>query len=164
MTPVLELADGRVLLESAAILVYLAEGTPLLPADAFERAEVLRWLVYEQTDIVPATGGLRFRLVTGRLAPDDPDAERRRAIGTEVLGLLDGHLATRTFFVGERYSVADIAIYGYVHLAHESGYPMADHPYVSCWLARVREQPGYMDDLLPYPANARAGGGRSIYG
>src|SRR6266498_36659 len=84
-TPLLELPDGRFLPESAAILVYLAEGTELWPDDAFDRAQVLRWLVYEQTDVIPATGGLRFRLITDRLAPDDADAQRRRTAGQEVL-------------------------------------------------------------------------------
>ena len=76
-TPVLETGDGRRLPESAAILTYLASGTPLYPEDAFERAEVIRWLVYEQTDVIPAIAGLRFRLLTGRLAPSDPDAVDR---------------------------------------------------------------------------------------
>src|SRR5437764_6736225 len=104
-TPVLETDDGRYLQESNAILAYVAGGTPLLPADSFELAQVIRWLVYEQSDIVPMIGGLRFRLLAGRLTPDDPDAVRRRAGGHEVLKLLDDHLATRDFFVGDRYSI-----------------------------------------------------------
>ena len=77
-TPVLETDDGRFLPESNAILVYLAEGTPFLSDDPFERAEVVRWLIYEQTDVIPMIGGLRFRLLAGRLEPDDPRAIRRR--------------------------------------------------------------------------------------
>jgi glutathione S-transferase len=73
-TPVLETDDGRFLPESNAILVYLADGTPYLPDDPFECAEVVRWLLYEQTDVVPTMGGLRFRLLVGRLKPSDPDA------------------------------------------------------------------------------------------
>jgi glutathione S-transferase len=164
MTPVLELADGRVLQESAAILVYLAEGTRLWPDDAFERAQALRWLVYEQTDIIPATGGLRFRLVTGRLTAEHPDALARMAAGEEVFALLEQHLATRDFFVADRYTAVDIAIFGYVHVAHGAGYDMSRYPRVQAWLERVRQQPGYMNDLEPYPENARAGAGASIYG
>jgi glutathione S-transferase len=164
MTPVLELADGRVLQESAAILVYLAEGTRLWPDDPFERAQALRWLVYEQTDIIPATGGLRFRLVTGRLTPQDPDALRRMEAGAEVFALLEQHLATRDFFVADRYTAVDIAIFGYVHMAYAAGYDMSRYPRVEAWLERVRQQPGYMNDLEPYPENARAGAGASIYG
>ncbi len=163
-TPVLQLPDGRVVLESAAMLVYLADGSALWPDDAFERAEVIRWLVYEQAEIIPATGGLRFRLATGRLVPGDPDAQRRRQAGEEVLALLDRHLESRRFLVADRYSIADIAVFGYVHVADEAGYDMAAYPHVSAWLQRVRSQPGYMNDLEPYPPNAAALAGRSIYG
>lgn len=162
--PVLELPDGRFLPESAAILAYLAEGSELWPDDPFDRAQVLRWLVYEQTDVIPATGGLRFRLATARLQPDDPDARQRRAQGQEVLSLLDDHLAEHQFFVADRYTAADIAIYGYVHVADEAGYDMSAHPNIERWLERVAVQPGYMNDVEPYPPNARAGAGRSLYG
>jgi glutathione S-transferase len=162
-TPVLELGDGRVLPESAAILTYLAEGTPLLPDDAFARAGVIRWLVYEQTDVIPAIAGLRFRLLTGRLAPDDPDALRRRALAAEVLGLLDDHLRGRELFVGDAYSIADIALYGYTHRAGEAGIDLTPYANVRAWLARVEAQPGYVEDVAPYGANAAPGAGRSIY-
>src|ERR687888_1420767 len=120
-TPVLETDDGRYLLESNAILVYVTRGTPYLRDDPFELAQVVRWLVYEQTDVIPTIGGLRFRLLVGRLTPSDPDAIRRKEGALEVLRLLDDHLATRDFLVGGRYTIADIAIYGYSHLAHEAG-------------------------------------------
>jgi glutathione S-transferase len=162
-TPALEVAPGRILIESNAILVYLADGTPLLPASAAERSEVVRWLIYEQTDVMPAVGGLRFRLQTGRLAPDDEDARRRKAAGHGVLGVLDDHLADREFLVGSDYSIADIAVYAYVHVADEAGYELRRRPAVQAWLRRIATQPLYMNDLESYPANARAGAGRSIY-
>ena len=162
-TPVLEVAPGRYLIESNAILVYLADGTALLPAGAVERAEVVRWLIYEQTDVIPAIAGLRFRLQTGRLAPGDPAAARRKAAGEDVLGILNDHLAERDFLVADAYSIADTAVYGYVHVAHEAGYELSRRPAVEAWLRRVAEQPGHVDDLEPYPPNARAGAGRSIY-
>jgi glutathione S-transferase len=162
-TPVLELSDGRHLCESGAILVYLARGTHLLPEGPFDHAQVLRWLLFEQSELVPATGGLRFRLVTKRLKPDDPQARARHAAGLQVLRLLDDHLRDRAFLVADRYTVADIAVYGYVHVAHEAGLPMGDFQAVQAWLARVAQQPGYMNDLLPYPPNALSGAGRSIY-
>jgi glutathione S-transferase len=162
-TPVLEIGAGRVLPESAAILTYLAEGTPLLPGDGFARAEVTRWLIYEQTDVIPAIAGLRFRLLTGRLTPDDPDALRRRALAAEVLRLLGDHLRGREFFVGGAYSIADIALYGYTHRAGEAGIDLAPHAGVRAWLARVEAQPGYVEDVAPYGANAAPGAGRSIY-
>ncbi len=162
-TPLLETDDGRFLQESNAILLYLAHGTSLLPDDPFELAQVLRWLIYEQTDVVPMIGGLRFRLLVGRLAPSDPDAIRRREGASEVLDLLDAHLAERQFFVGDRYSIADIAIYGYTHRAHEAGIDLEPYPSVRAWLSRVEEQPGYIEDVEPYGENAAPGAGRSIY-
>ena len=162
-TPVLETDDARFLPESNAILFYLADGTELLPDDPFERAEVVRWLVYEQTDVIPTMGGLRFRLLVGRLNPDEPDAVRRKEGSHEVLRLLDDHLATRDFFVGGRYSIADIAIYGYTHLAHEAGIDMEPYANVRAWFGRVERQPGYIEDVAPYGANAAPGAGRSLY-
>jgi glutathione S-transferase len=161
-TPVLETPDGF-LPESNAILVYLAAGTPLLPDDPFELAQVIRWLVYEQTDVIPTMGGLRFRLLVGRLTPDDPDALSRREGAHEVLRLLEEHLATREFFVGGRYTIADIAVYGYSHLAHEAGIDMQPYANVRAWFERVERQPGYIEDVEPYGANAAPGAGRSLY-
>ena len=160
-TPVLVLDGEEPLPESAAILLRLAERTPLLPDDPGERAQVHRWLVFEQTDVIPAVAGLRFRLQTGRFEPDSEDARARRAAGEELLRILDAHLATREFVAGGRYSVADIALFGYLHVAHEAGYELP--PALSAWLDRVRAQPGFLDDLEPYPENARPGAGRSIY-
>ena len=162
-TPVLETDDGLYLPESNAILVYLAKGTPFLPEDPFELAQVTRWLIYEQTYVVPLIGGLRFRLLAGRLDASDPRAIRRREGGGEVLKLLDDHLSGRDFFVGDRYTIADIAIYGYTHRAEEAGLELAPYSNVRAWLERVEEQPGYMENVEPYPANAAPGAGRSIY-
>ena len=162
-TPVLETEDGRFLPESNAILLYLSESTPLLPDDAFDRAQVVRWLIYEQTDVIPMIGGLRFRLQTGRLAPTDEEAIRRKRGGEEVLRLLDAHLTGREFFVADRYSVADVAMYAYVHVAGEAGYELQRYDNVAAWLETVERRPGYLNDLAPYPANAVRGAGRSLY-
>jgi glutathione S-transferase len=156
-TPVLELEDGTFLQESNANLLHLGKGTPLLPDDP----QVFRWLFYEQADVVPAIGGLRFRLITERIAPDA--AERRRPAAYEVLALLDAHFSRRDFFVGDAYSVADIGIYGYVHVAHEAGLDLEPYAALRAWFARVEAQPGYMNDLEPYPPNSHVGASRSIY-
>lgn len=161
-TPVLEV-DGRYLPESNAILTFLAEGTPYLPADPFEKAQVIGWLIYEQTDVVPMIGGLRFRLLTGRLTASDRDAERRRKGALELLRALDVQLATRDFLVGRSYTIADIAVYGYTHRADEAGLELAPYANVRAWLARVEAQSGFMEDVAPYGANAAPGAGRSIY-
>ena len=164
--PVLELDDGWALPESGAILWFLAEGTPLLPDNPLARAEVLRWLLWEQADLLPATGGLRFRLITGRWSAGDAAARARHAAGLEALGILDSHLkASRSgWVVGNAYTIADIALYGYTHVAGQAGLPLEDFPAVVEWLTRVACTPGYMNDVQPYGANARRLEGRSIYG
>lgn len=161
-TPVLSTPDGP-LPESNAILVYLAAGTAFLPEDPFQLAQVIRWLIYEQTDVIPTMGGLRFRLLVGRLTPEDAEARRRRDGALEVLQLLDDHLAERAYFVGERYTIADVAIYGYTHLAHEAEIDMQPYTSLSAWFRRVEQQPGYVEDVEPYGANAAPGAGRSLY-
>jgi glutathione S-transferase len=162
-TPVLETDDGKLLPESNAILLYLAQGTPFLPPDPFDLAQVVRWLLFEQTDVMMTMGGLRFRLLTGRFASDSPDAVRRREGAEATLGLLDQHLTAQPFLVGDMYTIADIANYAYTHVAPEAGLDLGPYPAVRVWLNRVEEQPGYMNDLAPYPENARAGAGRSVY-
>jgi glutathione S-transferase len=125
---------------------------------------VCRWLIYEQTDVMFMIGGLRFRLITGRWSPDDPEALRRRDGADEVLRVLDRHLAGRSFVVGDRYSIADIAVFAYAHVAEEAGIDTSSRPSFSAWLDRVRAQPGFVDDLAPYPPNASVLAGKSIYG
>jgi glutathione S-transferase len=162
-TPVLETDDGRFLQESNAILWFLADGTDFLPDDAFERAHVLKWLILEQTDVMPGIGGLRFRLLTGRWTADEPAAVQRRELGLGALRMLDDHLDDKQFFVGDHYSIADISLYAYTHTAPEAGFDLADYPAVTAWLNRVEQQPGFVNDFEPYPPNARPGAGRSTY-
>ena len=163
-TPVLELEDGTFVTESNAILFYLARGTAFLPEDAPGLAEVVRWLIFEQTDVMMTMGGLRFRLLTGRLEPDDPDAVRRREGAEEALAFLEQHLADHDFLAAGRYTIADIAVYAYGHVATEAGLDLGAYPAFRGWLARVEAQPGFIDDLEPYPENARPGAGSSVYG
>src|SRR4051812_15846675 len=107
-TPVLELESGDVIAQSPAILWYLAEDTPFLPADRVGRAHVLQWLAFEQERVMGGIGGPRFRRLTGR-----PPVEGRLAIGEEALALLDAHLSERAWLVGERCTIADVAVFGY---------------------------------------------------
>ena len=162
-TPVLDV-DGAYLPESGAILAYLAEGTPFLPGDRLDRAHVLRWLIFEQTDVMSTIGGLRFRLLTGRWTSEDEQARLRRDAALAALSLMDRHLTQHDFVVGEHYSIADIAVYGYTHVAAEAGLDLGSFPAVETWLERVASQPGHVNDLEPYPPNARPGAGRPIYG
>jgi glutathione S-transferase len=158
-TPVLEDPPGTFLQESNAILLHLARGTPFLPDDS----QAYRWLFYEQADVVPTMGGLRFRLLTGRLTQDDAEAVRRRDASHEVLALLDSELSKRDFLVGDAYTVADIGVYGYAHVAGEAGLDITRYESLDAWLGRVQAQPGYMNDLEPYPPNSHVGASRSIY-
>jgi glutathione S-transferase len=163
MTPVLETDDGP-LPESGAILVHLAEGTDLLPDDPAARAQVMRWLFYEQAEVQPGIAGLRFRLLTGRLDPDDPSVAARQATGAAALAVLDDHLREHAFLAGERYSIADICLYAYVHVAGDARFDLAGYPAVRDWIERVEATPGHMNDLQPMPPNSQLGVSRSIYG
>ena len=162
-TPVLETDDGQYLQESNAILWYLAEGTKFLPDDGFDRAHVLKWLILEQTDVMPGIGGLRFRLLTGRWSPEQPEAKQRRELGLAALAMLEAHLAGRAFFIDDRYTIADISLYAYTHTAPEAGFELKQFPAVAEWIRRVERQPRFVNDLEPYPANAAPGKGSSIY-
>jgi glutathione S-transferase len=159
--PVLELDDGRPIPESNAILLYLAEGTELLPESLDARAQVWRWLFFEQSELMPAVGGLRFRRITERLQ-GPADEERRRVWALSALGVLERGLDGSHFLAGA-YSVADISAFAYTHVAHEGGIELAPFPAVRRWLARVEARPPFIDDLEPYPPNAWPGRSRSIY-
>jgi glutathione S-transferase len=143
--PVLELESGEHLPESNAILAYLAEGTPFLPAGRLERARVLSWMFFEQYSHEPNIATVRHWLQ--HLGLDD---ERRallpgkRAQGYAALGVMERHLAGGTFFVGDRCSIADVALYAYTHVAAEGGFELEGYPAVRAWLGRVRAQPGHV--------------------
>jgi glutathione S-transferase len=162
-TPVLEIEQGAYLAESGAILLYLADGTALLPEDGLERAQVHRWLFFEQASIVSVIGALRFRVLTGRLDPDSEEAQRQRTIAAAVVATVNAQLAEREFAAGGGFSVADIALYGYLHVADEAGVDMGRYSNLAAWLERVRKRPRHVADLAPYPANSHRGASRSIY-
>jgi glutathione S-transferase len=159
-TPVLELDDGTPLAQSNAILWYLAEGTPFLPEDRVGRAQVAQWLSFEQEWVMRGIGGARFWTLTGR----EPDAlPARLALGVSALELLEVRLKGGAYLVGDSCSIADVSNFAYTHVAGDAGLRLHDYPAVSAWLDRIRAQPRFVDDLAPYPENARPGVGRSIY-
>ena len=160
-TPVLELDSGERLAQSSAILWFLAEGTPYLPDSALDRARVVQWLSFEQERVMGGIGNPRFRLLTGRAAPTDTPIEARLATGRDALGVLDEHL--QDWVVGATPTIADLALFPYISVAGDAGLDLGDWPAVSAWLDRVRTLPGFTDDFVTYPANARPGAGRSIY-
>ncbi len=142
--PVLETEDGKFLPESGAILWYLADGTPFLPDDPWERAQVLRWLFFEQYSHEPFVAGARF--IIKHLPGDDPrqaELPDKRARGGAALEVMEGHLKAQACFVGERLSIADIALYAYTHVAHEGGFDMSAYPAIEAWCARIAAQQGY---------------------
>ena len=159
-TPVLELDSGEVIAQSNAILWYLADGTQYLPDWRVDRALVAQWLFFEQERVMSGIGSARFRIMTGR---DPALAAARFAVGEEALAVLDEHLAGRSFLVGERCSIADVSVFAYTHVAPDAGYDLGRYRAVAAWLERVRDEPGFVDDLAPYPENASAGASRSIY-
>jgi glutathione S-transferase len=145
--PVLETETGEILPESNAILFYLAEGTPFLPDDRFDRAQALRWMFFEQYNHEPNIAVARAWL---HVFDTEMTEERRGALevkqkrGYDALGIMEEHLGGRRFFVGGRYSVADIALYAYTHVADEGGFDLGGFPAVRAWLERVSSQPGYI--------------------
>jgi len=143
--PLLELEDGEHLAESNAIQWYLASGTPLLPSDRRGQAEVLQWMGFEQYSHEPFIAVLRFWHFAGQLSQHKPEEIASKVAGGEAaLDVMARHLAERDFFVGGDYSIADIALYAYTHVAEEAGFRLERWPAVSSWLARVRSQPGHV--------------------
>jgi len=142
--PVLELEDGRTIVESAAIMLYLAEGTRFLPDNRFLRAEVTSWLTFEQADLLRALAlprVYRLRGVADEMAGRIADFQEA---AYPALGKVDALLATHGWLVDERYTIADIGMFGYVSMAHQGGYEMQRFPAIDAWLARVRAQPGWV--------------------
>jgi glutathione S-transferase len=157
-TPVLELDGEQRLAQSAAILWLLAEGTAFLPEDGFERAQVAQWLSFEQERIMGGIANPRFRLLTGR---EGPGLQARLATGREALAVLDAHLADREFVVGAGPTIADLALFAYISRAGDAD--LEHPPHVAAWLERIRALPGFVDDFVTYPDNARPGVSQSIY-
>jgi glutathione S-transferase len=143
--PTLELDDGTCLAESNAILWYLADGTPYLPAAKLERAQVLQWMFFEQYSHEPYVATPRF--ILKHLPEDSPrraELPQRLEQGRSALAVMERHLTGRQFFVGERYSIADIALYAYSHVAHEAQLDLGPYPGVRAWLERVAGQPRHV--------------------
>ena len=141
--PLLEYPDGRRLAESNAILWHLAEGTPYLPSDPWQRALVMQWLCFEQyshePNIATVRGWLRHSEIT-----DAKRAliEQKRALGYAALGVMESELACHRYFGGSEFSIADIALYAYTHVAHEGGFELGAYPAVNAWLERCFQHVG----------------------
>jgi len=149
--PAIRIDDGRVLAESNAILAFLAEDTPYLPADRFARAKVAQWLSFEGNYVEPAIGTLRHWIMTGKVARRPGElVESRRAASMKALRILNGELAGRDFISGDAYTIADISLFAYVSRAREAELPLDDFANVVAWVERVESQPGFLGEVFPY--------------
>ncbi len=142
--PLLELEDGSCLAESNAIQWYLAEDTPFLPDDRLERVRVLQWMFFEQYSHEPYIAVLRFWHHAGQLEEKRDQVAEKRARGEQALGVMERHLAEHDFFVADRYTIADLALYAYTHVADEGGFDLGPYAALRAWLERVRAQPGHV--------------------
>jgi glutathione S-transferase len=141
--PTLVFDDGRALGESGAIVWHLAEGTEWVPDDAYARAQVLQWMFFEQYSLEPNIAVLRFRALFGVAAPDADNAARR-AGGEASLAALERHLTGRAWLVGDRDTIADVALYGYTHVAPDGGFSLQPYPAIRAWLQRFAALPGHI--------------------
>jgi glutathione S-transferase len=147
--PVLETEDGTFLPESNAILFYLAEATPYLPGERLARAQVLQWMFFEQYSHEPHIAGARFWLRHTEVTDERRAAlAQKQKLGHAALGVMERHLARQDWFVGGRYSIADIALFAYTHVADQGGFDLAPYPRLRAWLDRVRAQPGFVPMLV----------------
>jgi len=144
--PLLEVAPGRFLAESNAILWYVAGGSALAPEDRIERAEVMQWMFFEQHSLEPNIGAAYFwlALVKGGRDLQQHALEDWMENGYRALSVMEQHLAGHRFFVSERYTIADIALYAYTHVAHECDFDLSRFPAVNRWLDRVAAEPGHV--------------------
>ena len=143
--PLLEIEAGKYLAESNAILVYLSEGTEFLPYDRFLRAQVLQWLCFEQYSHEPFIATSRFWIsILGKTEEYSEAIKQKREPGYTALSLMEKHLTSHIFFVGECYTIADIALFAYTHVADEGGFDLTQFPAIQAWIERVKAQPRYI--------------------
>ena len=142
--PTVVLEDGRALAESNAILWYFGDGTAYAPDDPYERAQVLQWMFFEQYKHEPAIAVLRFWLSIADDPPPAAEIAAKRAAGHAALGAMERHLGDREYLVGTGFTIADIALYTYTHVAPEAGLDLGPYPALGAWLERVAARPGFV--------------------
>lgn len=143
--PTLELDDGACLAESNAILWYLAEGTRFVPAERLARARMLQWMFFEQYSHEPYIAVVRHWVAhLGKTPENEPQLPMRKERGYQALGVMESHLKDHAFFAGPAYTIADMALYAYTHVAPEGGFDLGRYPGIQRWLGRVAAQPGHV--------------------
>ena len=143
--PVLEIANGKYLAESNAILMYLSEGTEFLPYDRFLRAKVLQWLFFEQYSHEPFIATSRYWIsILGKADEYKEKLQEKHQRGNEALQVMENHLTNNNFFVGESYTIADIALFAYTHVADEGGFDLSKFKAIQAWMERIKAQPRFI--------------------
>ena len=149
--PAIRLEDGRCLAESNAILMYLAEGSHYLPDDIFIRAKIFQWFCFEAENVQASVATLRHWVQTGK--DQNRSAEMlgvKKAHSLKTLGILDKTLSEQTYLVGDSYTIADMAVFAYVHLAHEANLPLGQYQNLVRWIDSVKAQDGFLPEIHPY--------------
>jgi len=143
--PTLVLDDGRPIAESGAIIWHLAEGSRFIPKDAYERAQVLQWMFFEQYEHEPAIAVARFVITYSGHADELGELiARKQKDGVKALAMMESHLEGRDWFVGDSMTLADVVLYAYTHVADEGGFDLGGYPAIQRWLARVAAEPGHI--------------------
>ncbi|MFK7855528.1 MAG: glutathione S-transferase family protein [Granulosicoccus sp.] len=149
--PALRTCSGATIAESNAILVYLAQETEYLPTDTTEQAQVMQWLFFEADYVQASVATLRHWILTAKDQNRSADMlESKRSASLKVLSILDHRLKSNTYLCGQNYSIADISVFAYVHLAQEAHLPLENYQYVQRWIDAVKSQPGYLAQVYPY--------------
>jgi glutathione S-transferase len=148
--PLLETDGGEFLPESNAILTFLAEGTSYLPPDGIPRAQVMRWLMFEQRYIQTSISRLRYWTLTGKLDQFSQEVGTAQRLGDRALDILDNEFGKRPFIAGDTYTIADMSVFAYGHVAVDAGYNLAQRRNVERWVERVVQQPGFRGAVIPY--------------
>ncbi len=142
--PVLEIEPGVFLAESNAILLYLSEGTPYFSDDRLERARIYQWLFFEQYSHEPFIATSRFWIMHGLAESKQQALQEKQEPGYAALGVLEKRLKDHPFLVGDRYTIADIALFAYTHVAHEGNFDLSGFPAIQAWIERVQAQPNHI--------------------
>jgi glutathione S-transferase len=153
--PALRLEDGSILTESNAILCYLASGTEYIPADALLRARVLQWMFFEQRSHLPYIGVARFQLHLLKKQPRDDDLALWHLHGNVALEIMDRHLADTRWLATDAFTIADIALYAYTHVAPEGGFDLSKYRAIQQWMDRIESRPDYIPLMQAAPVTSR---------
>lgn len=155
--PLLEWPDGRTLAESNAILFHLAQGSAYLPTDSWQQAQILQWMFFEQYSHEPYIAVVRFWTFSGQLDHHRSELDQKRQRGRHALQVMESHLSQYSYLVADRYTIADIALFAYTHVAPEGGFDLGPFPAIQRWIERVQAQPRHIPiteavgQLLPWP-------------